>query len=168
MGPNLSEDLFFIYLFVLHLALGARLRSSYPLEKFLSEALLRTNYQQNGSQDFTCRKLNSSDNSIAMLHTSALKVINPHTGESTLAYSQQNTASQVTLTSNALKNELGLETNSDPNIKIRTLADETVDCKGRTAFILESLHARENFVIEDAGSCRHLEFLVWSASACCS
>ena len=67
-----------------------------------------------------------------MLHTSAVKVMHPHTGESTLAYAQHNTASQVTLTPNALKNELGLETNSDPNIKIPTLADETVDCKGRT------------------------------------
>ena len=39
MGPNLSEDLFLIYLLVLHLILGTRHRSSYPLKKFLSEAL---------------------------------------------------------------------------------------------------------------------------------
>ena len=39
MGPNLSEDLFLIYLLVLHLILGARHRSSYSLEKFLSKAL---------------------------------------------------------------------------------------------------------------------------------
>ena len=49
-----------------------------------------------------------------------------------------------------LKTELGLETNSDPNVKIRTLSDETVDCKGRTAFKLESLHTGEKFVIENA------------------
>ena len=35
MGPILCEDLFF----ALHLILGARHQSSYPLEKFLSEAL---------------------------------------------------------------------------------------------------------------------------------
>ena len=40
LGPNLSEDLFLIYFFVLHLILGARHRSSYHLENFLSEALL--------------------------------------------------------------------------------------------------------------------------------
>ena len=39
MGPNLRQDLFLIYLFVLHLILGAQHRSLYPLEKFLSEAL---------------------------------------------------------------------------------------------------------------------------------
>ena len=39
MGPYLREILFLIYLFVLHLILGARHRSSYHLEKFLSEAL---------------------------------------------------------------------------------------------------------------------------------
>ena len=67
-----------------------------------------------------------------------------------MAYAQHDTASQVTLISDALKTELGLETNSDPNVKIRTLADETVACKGRTAFKLESLHTGEKFVIENA------------------
>ena len=110
----------------------------------------RTNYRQNGSQDFTCRKLNFADNGVVLLRTSAVRIINPHTGESTLAYAQHDTASQVTLISVALKTELGLETNSDPNVKIRTLADETVDCEGRTAFKLESLHTGEKFVIENA------------------
>ena len=91
-----------------------------------------------------------ADNGVVLLRTSAVRVINPHTGESTLAYTQHDTASQVTLISDALKTELGLETNSDPNVKIRTLADETVDCNGRTAFKLESLHTGEKFVIENA------------------
>ena len=39
MGPNLSEEMFLIYLFALHVNLGGRHRSAYPLEKFLSEAL---------------------------------------------------------------------------------------------------------------------------------
>ena len=102
------------------------------------------------SQDYTCRKLNSVDNGVVLLRTSAVRVINPNTGKSTLAYAQHDTASQVTLISDALKTELGLETNSDPNVKIRTLSDETVDCKGRTAFKLESLHTGEKFVIENA------------------
>ena len=70
----------------------------------------RTNYRQNGSQDFTCRKFNFADNGVVLLRTSAVRVINPHTGESTLAYAQHDTASQVTLISDALKTELGLET----------------------------------------------------------
>ena len=102
------------------------------------------------SQDYTCRKLNSVDNGVVLLRTSAVRVINPNTGKSTLAYAQHDTASQVTLISDALKTELGLETNSDPNVKIRTLSDETVDCKGRTAFKLESLYTGEKFVIENA------------------
>ena len=73
----------------------------------------RTNYRQNGSQDFTCRKLNFADNGVVLLRTSAVRVINPHTGESTLACAQHDTASQVTLISDALKTELGLETNTD-------------------------------------------------------
>ena len=36
MGPNLSEDLFFAP----RLILGAQHQSSYPLKKFLSEALV--------------------------------------------------------------------------------------------------------------------------------
>ena len=102
------------------------------------------------SQDYTCRKLNSVDNGVVLLRTSAIRVINPNTGKSTLAYAQHDTASQVTLISDALKTELGIETNSDPNVKIRSLSDETVDCKGRTAFKLESLHTGEKFVIENA------------------
>ena len=87
---------------------------------------------------------------MVLLHTSAVRVIHPNTSESTLVYAQHDTASQVTLISDVLKTELGLETNSDPKVKIRTLSDETVDCKGRTAFKLESLHTGEKFVIENA------------------
>ena len=110
----------------------------------------RTSCRESGSQDYTCRKLNSVDNGVVLLRTSAVGVINPNMGESTLAYAQHDTASQVTLISDALKTELGLETNSDPNVKIRTLSDKTVVCKGRTVFKLKSLHTGEKFVIENA------------------
>ena len=66
-----------------------------------------------------------------------------------MAYAYHDTASQVTLISDALKNELGLETNTDPNVKIRALADETVGSKGCTAFKNESLHTGEKSVIKD-------------------
>ena len=80
---------------------------------------------------YTCRKLKSDDNGVVLLRTSAVRVINPNTGKSTLAYVQHDTASQVTLISDALKDKPGLETNFDLNVKIRTLSDETVDRKGR-------------------------------------
>ena len=110
----------------------------------------RTNYRQNGSKDFSCCILNFADNSVVLFPTSAVRVSTPHTGESTLAYAQYDAASQVTLLSDVLKNELRLETNSDWNVKIRILADETMDCKGCSAFTLESLHTGEKFVIKDA------------------
>ena len=87
---------------------------------------------------------------MVLFRTSAVRVINPNTGKSTSAYAQHDTASQVTLIFDTSKNELGLETNSDPNVKIRALSDETVDCKGRTAFKLELLHTGEKFVTENA------------------
>ena len=63
----------------------------------------RTNCRETGSQDYTCRLLNSVDNGVALLRTSAVKVMNPNTGKSTLAYAQHDTASQVTLISAALR-----------------------------------------------------------------
>ena len=39
LGPHLSEDLVFWFVFVPHLILGAQHQSLYPEEKFLSEAL---------------------------------------------------------------------------------------------------------------------------------
>ena len=87
---------------------------------------------------------------MVLLRTSAVRVINPNTGKSTLAYAQHETASQVALISDVLKNELGLETNSNLKVKICTLSNVTVDCKGRTAFKLKSLHTGEKFIIKNA------------------
>ena len=42
-----------------------------------------------------------------LLGTSAVKVINPGTGKATLAHAQHDTASQATLISKSLRNELG-------------------------------------------------------------
>ena len=57
----------------------------------------RTNCRESGSQDYTCRKLNSVDNGVVLPRTSAVRVINPNTGKSTLAYAQHYTASLVML-----------------------------------------------------------------------
>ena len=72
----------------------------------------RIHCREIGSQDYTCRKLNSVYNGVVLLRTSAVRVINSNTGKSTLAYAQHNTTTQVTLISDALKTELGLETDS--------------------------------------------------------
>ena len=53
----------------------------------------------------TVRKLIPATNNV-LLRTSAVRVINPRTGKSTLVYAQNDTASQVTLISKRLKDEL--------------------------------------------------------------
>ena len=77
------------------------------------------------SRNFTLRKLNTNDNRAILLRTSAVKVVNPESGISALAYAQHDTGSQVTLISENLKRELGLKTTPDPTVTIRTLADQT-------------------------------------------
>ena len=77
--------------------------------------------------------------SVVLLRASAMRVINLVTGRSTLAYAQHDTASQATPISEGLKNELDLETVSDPTVTIKTLSDQTATTEGRTDFSLESL-----------------------------
>ena len=84
------------------------------------------------SRNFTVRKLNTNNNRAILLRTSAMKVVNPESGISTLAYALHDTGLQVTLISENLKRELGLKTTLDPTVTIRTLADQKVDSEGRT------------------------------------
>ena len=85
-----------------------------------------------------------------LLRTTAVRVINQNNGRSTLAYAQLETASQATLISDALREELGLEAVSDPSLKIRTLADQTATCLGRIDFRVESLDNGNRYGIEGA------------------
>ena len=64
-------------------------------------------------------------NTNVLLPTSAVRVINPRTGNSTLVCAQYDTASQATLVSERLVNELDLSVNSDHALNIRTLAEQT-------------------------------------------
>ena len=95
---------------------------------------------------------NQGDDSrkVVLLRTSAVRVINPVTGKSTLAYAQHDTASQATLISDRLKNELDLKTMSDPTVTIKTLSDQTAITEGRTDFCLESLSTGEEFSVKNA------------------
>ena len=70
-------------------------------------------------------KVRVAEEGTVLLRTSAVRVINQTTGCSTLAYAQHDTASQATLISDSLREELGLEVTTDPFITIRTLADQT-------------------------------------------
>ena len=85
-----------------------------------------------------------------LLRTSAFRVINQTTCCSTLAYSQHDTALQATIILDSLREELGLEVMTDPFISIRTLADQTESCIGRTDFSLESLATSDNYKITGA------------------
>ena len=67
-------------------------------------------------------KLAPNENNTVLLRSSAVRVINPCTGRSTLVCAQHNTASQATLISERLKNELNLTVDKKRNITIRTLA----------------------------------------------
>ena len=83
-------------------------------------------------------KVRVAEEGTVLLRTSAVRVINQTTGCSTLAYAQHDTGLQATLISDSLREELGLEVTTDPFITIRTLADETASCIGKTDFSLES------------------------------
>ena len=85
-----------------------------------------------------------------MLRTSAVRVVNLSNGRSSLAYAQHDTASQATLISDTLKDELGLKVELDPTITTRTLADQSARCFGRTSFTLKSLASGEVYDISDA------------------
>ena len=93
-----------------------------------------------------------SINHNVLLRTSAVRVIKPRTGKSTLAYAQHDTASQATLVSKRLIEELELDINTDYNLTIRTLADQTTVSKGLVAFSLQSLTSNEYFDVKDAPS----------------
>ena len=77
-----------------------------------------------------------------------MRVINPVTGKSTLAYAQYDTVSQATLIAKSLRDELGLATKTDHSITIHTLAEQTMRSGGLTNFEIESLSNKETFAIK--------------------
>ena len=95
-------------------------------------------------------KVRVAEEGTVLLRTSAVRVINQASGRSTLAYAQHDTASQATLISDSLKEELGLEVTTDLSTIIRTLADQTASCIGKTYFSLESPVTGDNYEITGA------------------
>ena len=105
--------------------------------------------KQTGADQTVVRKL-AFNNDLVMLRTSAVRVINPVTGKFTLAYAQHDAASQATLISKSLRDELGLATKTDYAIAIRTLAEQTMRSDGLTNFEIELLSNKETFLIKNA------------------
>ena len=72
------------------------------------------------------------------------------TGKSILAYAQHDIASQATLISKSLRDELVLATKTDHAKTIRTFAKQTMRSDGLTNFKIESLSNKETFAIKNA------------------
>ena len=106
--------------------------------------------KNDGARDLNVCKVKTTQNRPVLLRTTAVKVINPVNGKSTLAYAQLDTASQATLISDNLRKELELKAIPDSSVTIRTLADQRLSIGGRTNFELESLDSGEQFMISDA------------------
>ena len=85
-----------------------------------------------------------------LLRTSAVRVINPRTGNSTLGYPQHDTASQAILVSDRLVNKLDLNVNTDHVLNSRTLAEQTIKSAEFTELKLQSLATNQVFEIKDA------------------
>ena len=94
------------------------------------------------------RKFSPGVNDV-LLRTSAVRVINPITGMSSLVYAQHDTGSQVTQIFEKLKNELDLDV-ENISVVIRTLAEQATRSKGFVNFELQSLNDNAVYSISDA------------------
>ena len=110
----------------------------------------KSNEEETNTENVVVRKMVPNNNNLVLLRTSAVKVINPSSGRCALVYAQHDTASQVTLVSERLRNELGLKMEDSNAITIRTLAEETTPASGVVQFNLESLTTKEIFTVNDA------------------
>ena len=109
----------------------------------------KSNEEETSTENVVVRKIVPKNNNLVLLRTSAAKVINPSSGKCALMYAQHDTASQVTLISERLCNELGLKKKDSNAITILTLAEETTPASGVVEFNLESLTTKEIFTVND-------------------
>ena len=96
------------------------------------------------------RKLAPNNCATVLLQTCAVRVFNPDTNKCTLASAQHDTASQATLISEQLKNELGLNVNTNRKGRILTLAEQKSKSSGCTSFKLQSFATDEVFAVNNA------------------
>ena len=95
IGQNLNKDIYFVF-FAPRLILGARHRSSYPLEKFLSEALAQGMYNLSLSGlSSTCpeRSLSKRWQKFSAVPIELLRDLIYTPGDSNLSYKKQKVAS---------------------------------------------------------------------------
>ena len=96
------------------------------------------------------RKIDTVDKRVVLLRTCAVRVLNPATGKSTSAFAQFDTASQATLISENLRDELKLTLKTNSCTSIRTIAEISVSCKNLTDFDIESISSGERFNVKNA------------------
>ena len=85
-------------------------------------------------------------NTDVLFRTSAVRVINPRTGNLTLVYAQHDTVFQVTLVSERLVNELDLNVNTNHALNIRTHAEQTIKSAGCIELKVQSLTTNVSFL----------------------
>ena len=110
----------------------------------------KSNEEETSTENVVVRKMVPNNNNLVLLRTSAVKDVNPSSGRCALMYAQHDAASQVTLISEALSNELGLKMKDSNGITIRTLGEETMPASGVVQFNLEPLTTKEIFTVNDA------------------
>ena len=98
------------------------------------------------TENVVVRKMVPNNNNLVVLRTSAVKVISSNSGRCVLVYLQHDTASQVTLISERLSDELDLKMKDSNAITIRTLAEEITPANGVVQFNLESLTTTEIYL----------------------
>ena len=81
---------------------------------------------------------------------SAVRVIDPLTGNSKEVYAQLDSGSEVTLISTSLAQQLGLTLEEKPQITLHTISGSTKSDFYRMSFDLQALHTGERFSIQKA------------------
>ena len=80
----------------------------------------------------------------------ALRVINPQTGNSLNIYAQHDSGSEVTIVSDSLVNELGLENEGTSRIILHTVTERKKSDFHCVSFDVEALHNGDHFNIQQA------------------
>ena len=80
-----------------------------------------------------------------LTRVSAVRVINPRTGDSSMVYAQHDPGSQVTLMSTSLVEELGLVNEGKCHLTLHTLSGSQTQLYARVVFNLETTHTHECF-----------------------
>ena len=84
-----------------------------------------------GCNSHVVYKMSSGESCVVLLRTISVRIINPNSGRSILAYAQLDSASQATLISESLCAELGLEQHNNLNTFSRGVESRTQSSRPR-------------------------------------